>query len=309
MTKISVAAIGECMIEFSADGEDRWKSSYAGDTFNTLWTMRALLPEEARLDYVTAFGDDPFSQKQRAFFSTHDIGIAHSPTINGSRPGLYAITLDGFERSFTYWRNEAAARHLADNAEAVRLSIAGKDLIYFSGITLAILSVAKRKTLLDELNRARLDGSKIAFDPNYRDQLWTSSREAKQAFATALEISDIALPTFDDERCLYGDNEPEATVARLRSAGVPEVVVKCGGDPAWFAGDHGNGTMAAQCVQFPIDTTGAGDAFNGGYLSARLMGRSIETACRIGHEIAAVKIQHRGALSPSMAIRESRVLT
>jgi len=119
---VSVAAIGECMIELSGDGKGIWRSSYAGDTFNTLWAMRAFLPRKAKLDYVTAFGDDPFSLMQKEFFAANNIGVAESPTINGKRPSLYAITLDGVERSFTYWRNDAAARHLADSSLALRRS-------------------------------------------------------------------------------------------------------------------------------------------------------------------------------------------
>ncbi|NRP88465.1 hypothetical protein GFPCMMHI_04387 [Ensifer adhaerens] len=38
------------MIELSSTGPESWQSSYAGDTFNTLWTMRALLPSDSVLD-------------------------------------------------------------------------------------------------------------------------------------------------------------------------------------------------------------------------------------------------------------------
>lgn len=235
MTSISVAAIGECMIELSADGEDRWKSSYAGDTFNTLWTMRALLPEDATLDYVTAFGDDHFSQKQREFFLAHKIGAAQSPTIVGGRPGLYAITLSGYERSFTYWRTDSAARHLADRPAALRKSLSGKDLVFLSGITLAILSPEARRELLREVSRAKAAGSTIAFDPNFRSRLWSDAETARKAINECLLVVDIALPTFDDERNLYGDNEPGETLKRLGAVGCKEVIVKCGSDPAHFA--------------------------------------------------------------------------
>ena len=72
--------------------------------------LRALTGEAAPADYVSAFGDDPFSRDQIAFFAAHGIGTASSPVIAGARPGLYAITLTGAERSFTYWRADAAAR-------------------------------------------------------------------------------------------------------------------------------------------------------------------------------------------------------
>ncbi len=93
----------------------------------------------AKADYVSAFGDDPFSRDQLAFLAEHDIGTASSPIISGARPGLYAITLTGAERSFTYWRNDAAARQLADDASALAKSLENQSMVYFSGITLAIL--------------------------------------------------------------------------------------------------------------------------------------------------------------------------
>ena len=89
-----VAAIGECMLELSGRKGEDWRLGFAGDTFNTLWAMRALLPADVPADYVSAFGDDPFSRDQIAFFHGHDIGIARSPVIPGARPGLYAITLN-----------------------------------------------------------------------------------------------------------------------------------------------------------------------------------------------------------------------
>ena len=112
-----IAAIGECMLELSGKGAE-WRMGHAGDTFNTLWALRTLLPSGQPADYVSAFGDDPFSQQQLAFFAENGIGVAASPNIPGARPGLYAITLEGAERSFTYWRADAAARRAAVRAGA-----------------------------------------------------------------------------------------------------------------------------------------------------------------------------------------------
>lgn len=101
------ASIGECMIELSGNEGDQWRMGFAGDTLNTAWYMRALTDKSYPVEYVTAFGEDSFSQKQRVFLTSNGIGIAHSPVIGGLHPGLYAITLDGAERSFTYWRSNA----------------------------------------------------------------------------------------------------------------------------------------------------------------------------------------------------------
>lgn len=298
-----VAAVGECMIELSGATADTWRMGFAGDTFNQIWAVRALAPASDPTDYVTAFGDDPFSGRQRAFMAAHGIGTAASPVIEGARPGLYAITLDGHERSFTYWRADAAARRLADWPEALATSLAGRAFICVSGITLAILPEAARATLLDALATARANGSRIVFDPNWRPRLWPSPDAARAAIAQALVHTDIALPTFPDEAALFGDASPAQTIARLSAAGVAEIVVKDGAGQAYFSGVDGIMPVPAVTVATPVDTTGAGDAFNGGYLAARLAGDSPADAVRRAHRVAAAVVQHHGALVPHAVLR------
>lgn len=292
------ASIGECMLELSGTGTGHWKLNHAGDTFNVTWALRALLPQEQPTNYVSAFGDDPFSAQQLEFFAANGISTAASPRIPGARPGLYAITLTGAERSFTYWRADSAARKLADDPAALRKSLENQALVYFSGITLAILESDARKRLFDAIVEARAAGSLIAFDPNYRPRLWASIDEAREAISTASSICDIALPTFPDEQALFGDSEPAATAARLAKLGVKEIVVKNGEEPALIVADGVSETVAAQHVANPVDTTGAGDSFNGGYLAARLYGHAPVVAAKHGHRVAAAVVQVRGALAP-----------
>lgn len=292
-----VAAIGECMLELSGHTGSNWHMGFAGDTFNTLWTMRALGPGH-HIDYVSAFGDDPFSQDQIEFFGKHDIGIAASPIVPGARPGLYAITLTGAERSFTYWRSDAAARQLASDPATLAKSLENRALVYFSGITLAILDDPSRKILLDAVTKARADGARIAFDPNYRPRLWPDIAAARDAIEKALAITDIALPTFPDEEALFGDASPETTAKRIERFDVPEVIVKNGELPALVSHYEKTEEIAPVHVSHPLDTTGAGDSFNGAYLSARLLGLPPADATRRAHRVAATVVQVRGALAP-----------
>lgn len=299
------ASIGECMLELSGTGTGDWKLNHAGDTFNVNWALRALLPADKPTDYVSAFGDDPFSTQQLDFFAASNIGTAASPRIPGARPGLYAITLTGAERSFTYWRGDSAARCLADDLDLLNKSLQNKELIYFSGITLAILEDPARANLFEAIRTARKAGSLIAFDPNYRPRLWTSEEQAQRAIAEAVRLSDIALPTFPDEQALFGDENPEATAERLAALGLKEIVVKNGEEPALVIADGRKELIPALHVASPIDTTGAGDSFNGGYLAARILGKTPFEAALCGHRVAATVVQVRGALAPFEALQKA----
>lgn len=301
MSLNGTASIGECMLELSGRSGAEWRMGFAGDTFNTLWALKALCGDRPAT-YVSAFGDDPFSRDQIAFFGQNGIGIGASPVIPGARPGLYAITLTGAERSFTYWRSDSAARGLASDPHALAKSLAGQSLVYFSGITLAILDGSARTRLLEAVGNARDNGILIAFDPNYRPRLWRDRAEAQAAVTAALAVTDIALPTFPDEQALFGDATPEATAERLMRQ-VGEVVVKNGEAPALAAAAGGTWQIPAQHVADPVDTTGAGDAFNGGYLAARLAGHAPAEAARRAHRVAAAAVQVRGALAPFEVLR------
>lgn len=303
-----VVSIGECMIELSGRDGPTWQQGFAGDTLNTLWYLRALLPDRAATDYVTAFGDDPFSAEQIAFLKSHQIGTAKSPMIEGKAPGLYAITLDAQgERSFTYWRNAAAARHLADDRAALTASLDSADLIYFSGITLAILTKDARRTLLTELAAARDAGAQVAFDPNYRPRLWSSAEEARTSIEQAYATSDMVLPTFDDEQALFGDGAPEVTADRVAAHGPATIVVKCGADPALLRHGGQSHMIAPAETIAPVDTTGAGDSFNGAFLAAHLLGKAPNEAALFAHHIAARVIAHHGALMPMAALKNMRI--
>ncbi|MGI6855707.1 sugar kinase [Mesorhizobium sp. 1B3] len=304
MAGSGVASIGECMLELSGRREDQWRMGFAGDTFNTLWALRALTPPDRAADYVTAFGDDPFSRDQMAFLGENGIGTAASPIIPGARPGLYAISLTGAERSFTYWRSDSAARRLADDPARLEKSLEDRSLIYFSGITLAILEKAARQTMIAAVAGARRAGALIAFDPNYRARLWPDAETARQAITEAFAVADIALPTFPDEQALFGDETPETTANRLKQVGVKEIVVKNGDEPALVTAGAITEMVPAMKV-IAIDTTGAGDSFNGGYLAGRLAGRDPTEAARCGHAVAAAVVQVPGALAPFEVLQEA----
>ena len=290
-----VVCVGECMVELSGAAEGLWRQAFAGDTFNTAWYLRALMPAAARVDYLTCVGRDAISDKMVDFIAGSGVGTGCITRHPSRAPGLYMIDLKDGERSFTYWRDSSAARCLADDEDQLARSLAGADLVYFSGITLAILAPDRRRALLAAL---RACDARVAFDSNMRLRLWRDAEEMRDWIVQGAAVSDIALPSFDEESAHFGDAGPRDTAERYRAAGVAEVLVKNGGGE--MLGLHGGDWLEipAGARIAPVDTTGAGDSFNGGYLSARLAGLGMAEAVARGHATASKVITRPGALIP-----------
>jgi 2-dehydro-3-deoxygluconokinase len=289
-------SIGECMIEMSG-GEDRqYRLGYAGDTLNTAWYMRALLGADWSVDYFTGLGEDRYSTDIRAFLAANGIGTSHIRTVPGRRPGLYMIHQENGDRHFTYWRDTSAAKLLAEDKGALAAAVEGASMVYFSGITLAILAPRARGRLLGAIVKARDAGARIAFDTNIRPALWSSPRAMMAVLTAAATLCDVVLPTHGDEAPLFGDKSLEDTASRYLELGVEEVVVKDGPGEALIATAAERVRVAPTPGALVVDATGAGDSFNGAYLSARLAGQSLVHAATAAHRVAGIVIGQKGAL-------------
>jgi len=211
MTRI--VAIGECMVEMAPDAtEGQFCLGYAGDTLNTAWYLRRLLGAGDRVDYFTAVGNDGISDNMINFLQQAGIGTTCILRRDDKGVGLYMIQLQDGERSFSYWRSDSAARTLAADPVPLQAALDNADLAYFSGITLPILPPADRARLLIALRRFRSGGGIVVFDPNLRPKLWASPDEMTKTVMQAAAVSDIALPSYDDEAHWFGDDSPEATL-------------------------------------------------------------------------------------------------
>ena len=287
--------LGECMVELSASPEPGLlQSGFAGDTFNTAWYLTRQRPG-TQVEYFTHVGTDPVSDRMLAFISEAGVGTGHIVRRPDATVGLYQIDLKDGERSFTYWRGQSAARRLADDRGALRGALDGATVVYFSGITLGILSSEGRRTLLEEIARARANGSRIAFDPNLRPKLWSDMETMRSAIMDAAAHVDVALPSFEDEATWFGDADPVAARDRYRDAGVTEIVVKDGSNPVVAWTDESALTLPTLPASM-IDSTAAGDSFNAGYLAGRLAGEPVEAAIKRGMALSRIVIGHPGAL-------------
>jgi 2-dehydro-3-deoxygluconokinase len=214
---------------------------------------------------------------------------------------LYCIQTDAAgERRFLYWRNEAAVRDCFTTPAAAPIlqALPDYDVLYFSGITLAVLGVQGREKLLETLIEARQRDARIVFDNNYRPRLWASIEEARAAYRSVLPYVDLALLTVDDEQALFHFSDCDAIFAAYEQIGTPEVVLKRGAEACLIRCDGESFEVPAQVVERVVDTTAAGDSFSAAYLASRLKGGSPVEAAQAGHWLASRVIQVPGALIP-----------
>jgi 2-dehydro-3-deoxygluconokinase len=296
-----VAVLGECMIELSHLDETTLTLAYGGDVYNC---AVGLARWGTDVTFVTRVGDDAHSDRMVAAWRAEGIDTSLVDHVPGHAPGLYVIRTDpDGERSFTYWRSASPARLILaddDDADRVREGLAGVDWLLLSGVTLSLLGDGAHDRLLALLDALRATGTRIAFDTNFRPAGWPDAATARRRMDDVLARTLLALPTLEDEQALRGNRDgAEDAARRLRDLGAAEVTVKLGADGALvLAGDAAERVPAQPGVEV-VDTTGAGDAFDAGYLHARIAGAPPADAAREGARLAAATIGHRGAIAPS----------
>lgn len=284
--------VGEAMLELSRNGCG-WQLAYGGDTLNTAIHLARRGIDAA---FLTALGTDPFSDELRSRWAAEGLDTSLILADPARNPGLYAIACDeAGERSFTYWRSDSAARRLFACAgiDAALAAVRSADLMAFSLISLAILPPEGREALLALARAVRERGGLVAFDGNYRPSLWPDRISAQAARDKAIALASIGLPTLEDEAALSGETEASTVADNWRALGCGETVVKLGAAGCRLPDGR---IVPPPQVLAPVDTSGAGDAFNAGYLGARIHGATPEEAALAGHELAGWTVMRPGAI-------------
>lgn len=161
----------------------------------------------------------------------------------------------------------------------------GVDLIHLTGVFLAIdpknLAIVKRV-----LKIAAEKNIRISFDPNIRLKLWTLD-QAKAAYMEILPSVDILLTGLDEIEMIIGDSADRALEQCAKDFNIEQLVIKDGGNGARVYQNGAWHKKEAFPVN-PIDTVGAGDGFDAGYVYATLHGYSPEEALEFANGVGAL---------------------
>ncbi|EMK6942783.1 sugar kinase [Vibrio cholerae] len=299
--KKKIAVLGECMLEIQKT-QSGLRQGFGGDTLNTAVYL-ARLARAANVDlsvsYFTALGKDHLSDDMINSWQQEGVDTTYVARYADKLPGLYLIeNREDGERDFHYWRQDAAARYwiAREDNDHLYSILSDYDLIYLSGITLAIQDSTSLTKLLNLIKKLKESGCVVAFDTNYRERLWPTPAQAQECYEQMLALTHMALLTLDDEQKLYQEKTQNDTLTRLQAFGLTQLVLKSGSDGCMVVTQGQEQWVPTTAIHDVVDTTAAGDSFNAAYIYKWLSSQDAIQAALAGHTLAGQVIRHYGAI-------------
>ncbi|HGD7264009.1 TPA: sugar kinase [Raoultella planticola] len=295
---LDVITIGEAMAMFVATetGDlaevEHFMKRVAGAELNVATGLARL---GLKVGWVSRVGKDSFGR-----FVLHSLAKEGIDARGVSEDSRYATGFqmkskieNGTDPIVEYFRKGSAASHLSPEDFRAEYFTSARHL-HLSGVA-AALSESSYALLEQAATTMKAQGKTISFDPNLRPVLWKSEAEMVEKLNQLAFQADWVLPGLKEGMILTGQRTPEGIADFYLTRGVQAVIIKTGGDGAWFKTAAGEqGAVAAIKVDNVVDTVGAGDGFAVGVISALLEGRTLQQAIGRGNKIGALAIQVQG---------------
>jgi fructokinase len=302
-----ITALGELLIDFTESGVSNggmklFEQNPGGAVANVLAAM-------ARLGERTAFigkvGNDMHGRFLKETLENAGINTTGLMMSNDffTTLAFVALSTNG-ERTFSFARKPGADTQL--NAEEVDESILESTGIFHVG-SLSLTDEPARSATHYAVKTAKARGAVISYDPNYRASLWKDEATAKERMRELLSFADIVKLSDEETTLLTDEPAPKQAAKSLNDIGIPCVVVTLGKKGA-LVSVNGKNTIIPGYPQPAIDTTGAGDAFWGGFLHRmltlnkrpdQLTMKEAADCADWGNAVATCCVQKRGAI-PAM---------
>ncbi len=296
---LDLIAIGEGMVEFHAEGGgfgDLFRRGFAGDVVNSLIHASRL---GLKAGLVSRIGADAFAPMLVKAWAGEGIELSHAPVVPGDN-GIYFIQTDEKgEREFIYRRAGSAASQLSV-ADLDAGFLKGAPIVLLSGITQAISDSAEG--LIAAVSRL---GVPCAYDPNYRERLWSRRGgvpAARAAFQDVAQRVRWIMPSYPADMVLLGEELTAEAALTCFAAFGADVALKWGENGVLLSVGGKVTHVPAAPVAKVVDSTGAGDAWNAAFLTGLVKGADPVEAARSANTYAAMTLGHRGAIPPRQAL-------
>lgn len=249
-----ILCVGEIladMIGAENNGSFYYERKAGGAPFNVACAAKKV---GAKTAFVGCVGDDLIGEFLTGFAKGQGLDKLYIKKDCERNTTLAFVNLDSTgERSFCFYRKNTADYHLPEVPKDIFDSA---DLVYIGSLMLS--EECGKEYALKLAQKAREAGKTVAFDVNFRTDIFRDRQAALDVYKAMLAVSDVVKFSEDEVEIFtqeYIDKELEGKL----------ICISLGGKGSrWIYG--GQSSTVASIKVKPIDTTGAGDAFFGGVL-------------------------------------------
>lgn len=295
---VDVASFGEPMVEFCATEMGKLKDVYTfrrgwgGDTSNFIVTVARL---GGKAGYLCRIGDDEFGESFLELWRNEGIDVSQVIIEKGGFTAVYFISLlPGGKHDFTYFRRDSAASHYSPS-DLNPDYLSKLKVFHSSGISMAI-SESCRKAVLKAAEIVKAHNRIFSFDVNFRPRLWPP-KLARPYIEEAMKMADVIFMSKEDVKLLYNRDVIDV-VDKIRSIAKPEIIaIKLGEDGCVIFIEERKIKVSGFKVNV-VDTTGAGDAFDGAFIVGLIENQPIEKIGEFANAVGALTTTGFGAVAP-----------
>lgn len=259
----SITCFGELLIDMistntgSLVDSEGFLKKFGGAPGNTASGL-ALLGLPAT--FIGKVGQDPFGEFLKQSLASYGVDTSHLVMSNGERTTLAFVSLtETGERDFFFFKGAH------DTITPKEVTYPENTFLFHFG-SLTQISVNANKTTESLIAAARKQGSILSYDPNVRESLWGDLHRARLVILDTAKLVHNLKVNEQEAKLLTGKEDIKEAAKILYTSNLDILVITMGADGCYYKTKDYEGAIPAIDVKV-IDTTGAGDAFNAGFIS------------------------------------------
>ena len=292
--RVSLFTYGDILVELSTyvdnvpiSGQDTTVKQYSmfpgGSAANCAVSAARI---GTKVKQIGVVGEDWFSTMLLDDLSSYGVSTELISRVPGTSAFAIIIVDASGERTMLSYRD------ISINKVAKRLTeicFSNRDYLHVSGY--AFQTESTRHVANNLLIGAREVGATTSIDPSFQ-----FASDNQKSFKSLLNGLDYIFPNEDEAYHMTGERDPEKAALKLLNYGVKCVIITCGKCDCIIVDGTVEGVKSVPSynVDKPVDTTGAGDGFVGGFLAARMRGLNVQQCARVGHAVAANVVMEFG---------------
>lgn len=286
---LDILCFGEPLFEFNEREDGTFETGYGGDVSNCAIAASRCGANVGMLAHVGAdrFGDSFLRLWQQEAVNTE--AVVQREEFD---TGVYFVSHDEQGHHYSYIRRHSAASQVQP-ADIDKSVIQGAKMLHVSGISQAI-SESANASVGRAIEVAKETGTQVSYDTNLRLKLCSLTR-AKAVMHEVIGLCDVVLPGLDDATQLTGEQQPDAIADFYLEHGSAVVALTLGAHGVLVATRDQRENLPAHSVN-AIDCNGAGDTFDGAFLSMFSRTGDPFSAARFANAAAALSTTRSGAV-------------